>query len=96
MHILPYGTHILVQLETVSTKLIFNSSQKDYQQGLIVKLGEGFRDPRTGQRNPLPLALGHIALFKRGSGVPITSPEGLYVLLGEEDILGTSPANLGV
>lgn len=87
----PLGDRVLVEPieredRTESGLFIPETAREKPQQGKVIAIGDGRRDP-AGSRIPMEIALGDTVLYARYAGTEVKMEGKKFLILRESDVL---------
>jgi len=92
MAIRPLDDRIVVKAVEAAEKssggiLLPDSAKEKPQRGIVVAIGDGKKDERTGKRVPLTLTVGDEVIYGKYAGNEIKWDGDEYKILREDDVL---------
>lgn len=92
MKLRPLKNHVIIEEikkseELKSGIILPNAAKESSTQGIVVGVGNGLYDERSGKLNKPPFKEGQIVLFPRGTGQKIELEGKHYLFLKPEDIV---------
>jgi len=88
----PIMDRILIKTEVTSSVsaggIVLAGAPQQMDQGIIVAIGTGVRNTKTGELEPMMVEVGNKVMFARGCGQQVELEHVKYQLIREADILG--------